>query len=391
MARTRIMVVLGTRPEAIKLAPVIAALAARPEMDVRLVITGQHRALADGVLGAFNLRPHADLDLMRPDQSAGDLVARALPPLGALLARERPAMVVVQGDTGSAFAGALAAFQARVPVAHVEAGLRTDDLASPFPEEGYRRMIGQIATLHLAPTLAAKAALRHEGVAARAIEVTGNTGIDALIAVDARMRNAPPPPGLPALPAGRPLVLVTTHRRENQGARLAAICEGVARIAAHEEAEIVLPVHPSPAVRVAVHARLGGVAHVHPVEPLDYTAFVWALRRAALVLTDSGGVQEEAPTLGTPVLVLRDTTERPEGVKAGVAMLVGTDPTRIAGAARAVLRDGQVRAWMSRPLKLYGKGDAGVRIAARIAADLRGSADRRSAATEAIERSTQPI
>ena len=384
MRRARIAVVMGTRPEAIKLAPVLAAIAVQPELEARLIVTGQHRALIDGVLAQFDLKPDVDLGLMRPGQRAGDLAARAMLGLGEVFAREPADIVVVQGDTASAYAAAMAGFHAGVPVAHVEAGLRTGDLASPFPEEGYRKLIGQIAALHFAPTRPARDALRREGVPEHVITVTGNTGIDALLAVDARVRSAAPPPGLAALPAGRPMILVTTHRRENQGAPLAAICEGVARIAAHEEAEIVVPVHPSPAVRATVHARIGRTPHVHLVEPLEYPAFVWALRRAALVLTDSGGVQEEAPALGTPVLVLRDTTERPEGVKAGTAMLVGTDPTRIAGAARAVLRDPQVRAWMSRPLALYGKGDAAVRIAARIAAHLRPQSPR---AEEASARS----
>jgi len=379
MRRARVMVVMGTRPEAIKLAPVMAALRRRPEIEARLVVTGQHRGLIDGVLAQFDLQPNTDLDLMRADQAAGDLTARAMLAIGALLGSGRTEMAIVQGDTGSALAGALAAFQRRVPVAHVEAGLRTGDLASPFPEEGNRRLIGQVAALHFAPTAAARAALRREGVAAHAIEVTGNTGIDALLAVDARVRGNTRAPGLPDLPTDLPVVLVTTHRRENHGAPLLRICEAVERIARHEACAIVMPVHPNPAVAGVLRARLGGIAGVHLTEPLAYEAFVWLLRRAALVLTDSGGVQEEAPVLGTPVLVLRDTTERPEGVKAGVAMLVGTDPMAIAGAARAVLRDDEVAKWMGRPLRLYGKGDAAPRIAARIAAELRPGVEEPSA------------
>ena len=379
MRRARVMVVMGTRPEAIKLAPVMAALRRRPEIEARLVVTGQHRGLIDGVLAQFDLQPDTDLDLMRADQAAGDLTARAMLAIGALLGSGRTEMAIVQGDTGSALAGALAAFQRRVPVAHVEAGLRTGDLASPFPEEGNRRLIGQVAALHFAPTAAARAALRREGVAAHAIEVTGNTGIDALLAVDARVRGNTRAPGLPDLPTDLPVVLVTTHRRENHGAPLLRICEAVERIARHEACAIVMPVHPNPAVAGVLRARLRGIAGVHLTEPLAYEAFVWLLRRAALVLTDSGGVQEEAPVLGTPVLVLRDTTERPEGVKAGVAMLVGTDPMAIAGAARAVLRDDEVAKWMGRPLRLYGKGDAAPRIAARIAAELRPGVEEPSA------------
>lgn len=379
MRRARVMVVMGTRPEAIKLAPVMAALRRRPEIEARLVVTGQHRGLIDGVLAQFDLQPDTDLDLMRADQAAGDLTARAMLAIGTLLGSGRTEMAIVQGDTGSALAGALAAFQRGVPVAHVEAGLRTGDLASPFPEEGNRRLIGQVAALHFAPTAAARAALRREGVAAHAIEVTGNTGIDALLAVDARVRGNTRAPGLPDLPTDLPVVLVTTHRRENHGAPLLRICEAVERIARHEACAIVMPVHPNPAVAGVLRARLRGIAGVHLTEPLAYEAFVWLLRRAALVLTDSGGVQEEAPVLGTPVLVLRDTTERPEGVKAGVAMLVGTDPMAIAGAARAVLRDDEVAKWMGRPLRLYGKGDAAPRIAARIAAELRPGVEEPSA------------
>jgi len=375
MRRARVMVVMGTRPEAIKLAPVMAALRRRPEIEARLVVTGQHRGLIDGVLAQFDLQPDTDLDLMRADQAAGDLTARAMLAIGALLGSGRTEMAIVQGDTGSALAGALAAFQRRVPVAHVEAGLRTGDLASPFPEEGNRRLIGQVAALHFAPTAAARAALRREGVAAHAIEVTGNTGIDALLAVDARVRGNTRAPGLPDLPTDLPVVLVTTHRRENHGAPLLRICEAVERIARHEACAIVVPVHPNPAVAGVLRARLGGIAGVHLTEPLAYEAFVWVLRRAALVLTDSGGVQEEAPVLGTPVLVLRDTTERPEGVRAGVAMLVGTDPLRIAGVARAILRDPEIAKWMGRPLRLYGKGDAAERIVARIAAALTGATE----------------
>lgn len=288
MGQARVLIVMGTRPEAIKLAPVMAALARGREIAPMLLVTGQHRALIDSVLAHFDLRPDFDLDLMRPGQDAGDLAARAMLGVGAVLKRARAEMVIVQGDTGSALGGALAGFHANVPVAHIEAGLRTGDLASPFPEEGNRRLIAQISALHFAPTAHARTALRREGVAPHAILVTGNTGIDALLAVDARVRGNARAPGLPNLPPDRALVLVTTHRRENQGAPLMAICDAVIRIARHEACEIVVPVHPNPAVTRVVRSRLGGVAGVHLVAPLAYDAFVWALRRAALVLTDSG-------------------------------------------------------------------------------------------------------
>jgi len=366
----RVLVVAGTRPEAIKLAPVMHALAAQPGIVPRLCVTGQHRQMVDEVLALFGLEAHADLDLPRGDLAPGEFVARALLALGPVIARERPRIILVQGDTATAFAAALAGFHARVPVGHVEAGLRTGDLASPFPEEGNRRLIAQLATMHFAPNVEARAALRREGIAAGAIHVVGNTGVDALLAVDRAVTSGGRPEGaarVAALGRDRPVVLVTAHRRENQGARLDAICDGVERIAAGEDADIVLPVHPNPAVSATVRARLGNTANIHLIDPLDYGSFVWLLRTATLVLTDSGGVQEEAPALGTPVLVMRDTTERPEGIKAGVAMMVGTDPQRIAGAARAILRDPATRAWMSRPMRLYGRGDAARKIARIVA------------------------
>ena len=365
----RVLVVVGTRPEAIKLAPVVVALRRQAGLRAVLVVTGQHRALVDDVFAQFQLHPDHDLGLAGSSAN-GDFTARAMLAVGALIGTDRADMIVVQGDTASATAAALAAFQAGVPIAHVEAGLRTGDLAAPFPEEGNRRLIAQVATLHFAPTGAARDALKREGVRAASIEVTGNTGVDAILEVDQRVRGLPRAPGLPDLPADLPMVLVTTHRRENHGAPMLRILDGVARIAEREEAAIVLPVHPNPAVSRVVRSRLGGVSGVHLVEPLSYHAFVWALRRAALVLTDSGGVQEEAPVLGTPVLVLRNSTERPEGVRAGVAAIVGTDPLLIAGTARAVLRDAAVAAWMGRPMRLYGDGRASARIATSIAKHL---------------------
>lgn len=300
MGQARILIVMGTRPEAIKLAPVVAALAGRGEIAPLLLVTGQHRALIDSVLAHFDLRPDFDLDLMRPGQDAGDLAARVMLGVGAALKRARADMVIVQGDTGSALGGALAGFHANVPVAHIEAGLRTGDLASPFPEEGNRRLIGQIAALHFAPTVQARAALRREGISSCAIAVTGNTGIDALLAVDARVRGNTCAPGLPHLPMDRPLALVTTHRRENQGAPLMRICDAVDRIARHEACEIVVPVHPNPAVMRVLRSRLGGLAGVHLVEPLAYGAFVWALRRAALVLTIRAACRRRRPRSARP-------------------------------------------------------------------------------------------
>lgn len=366
--RARVVVVAGTRPEAIKLAPVVRAIRAGGRLEAVVVATGQHRELVAPAFALFGIRPDLDLALMRPGQSPADVVAGALGALGPVLAGAGARAVVVQGDTASALAGALAGFYAGLPVAHVEAGLRSGEAGAPVPEEGHRKLIAAVSAIHFAPTPAAGAALLAENIAPERIHVTGNTGVDALLAVDRQFGRARTLCRLvgerfAALDPNRPLVLVTAHRRENHGERLRAITAGVRLIAAGEDAQVVVLVHPNPAVRQVLEAELAGLERVTLLAPVDYLEFVWLLRRAALVLTDSGGVQEEAPVLGTPVLVLRDATERPEGIAAGVATLVGADPARIAGTARAVLRDRAVRAWMSRPLKLYGDGEAGRRVA----------------------------
>ncbi|PZN92108.1 MAG: UDP-N-acetylglucosamine 2-epimerase (non-hydrolyzing), partial [Alphaproteobacteria bacterium] len=320
------VVVVGTRPEALKLAPVVMELARRGRRTL-LVATGQHRELLDGALAAFGLVPDHDFGIMRAGQAPADVVGALVPVLARCFDELQPAAVIVQGDTASAFAGAQAAVYAQVPLAHVEAGLRSGG-AEPFPEEMHRRAIGQLADLHFAPTVAARAALLAEGVAPQAIHVTGNTGIDALLLMQARLAREPALAAALALRFGaidrrRPLILATVHRRENHGERLAGVLAAVAALAA--DAEIVMPLHPSPAVRGPALAALGGLAGVHLLPPLDYAAFVWLMGQASLVLTDSGGVQEEAPALGLPVLVLRDVTERQEGVASGNALLVGTD------------------------------------------------------------------
>jgi len=367
-ADRRALIVIGTRPEAIKLAPVIRALRAARQLVPIVGATGQHGALAQDALALFGLKADHDLKLETRDPSAAGTVSAAMAVLATTIREVQPSVVVVQGDTASAFAGALAAFYAGVPVAHVEAGLRSRNLGAPFPEEGQRQLISRLASVHFAPTDSARESLMHEGVSPRDVPLTGNTGIDALLTMTrlldhspmmrARMRRR-----FAFLPGGRRIVLVTAHRRESLGQPLEKICAGLRLLAERADVEIVFPVHPNPAVSQTVRRALSGVPGIHLTDPLDYAECVWLLRRCDLVITDSGGLQEEAPTLGKPLLVLRDVTERPEGIEAGVAALTGTDPVRIAGSALAVLRDPAVHAWMSRPLPLYGGGGAAKLVA----------------------------
>jgi UDP-N-acetylglucosamine 2-epimerase (non-hydrolysing) len=360
---TRILVVIGTRPEAIKLFPVIRALQAQGGMDVRICVTGQHRGLLDQVLTVAGLVPDIDLDLMTPGQSLDSLTARLLTGLGAVMDRERPDRVLVQGDTASAFVGALAAFYRRIPVGHVEAGLRTGDIGHPWPEEANRRMIATLADLHFAPTATAAAALAREGVTA-GVAVTGNTGIDALHLIQARIAAEPALAAaldpVMARCGGRRVILVTAHRREQGAAGLARIAAAVERLAARGDVAVLWPAHPGAAV--ATHPA------VIRTDPLDYPCFVRALAHCDLVLTDSGGVQEEAPAFAKPVLVLRETTERSEAVTAGTATLVGTDPDAIVAAASRLLDDEAAYAAMARAHHPFGDGQAAARIAAIVAA-----------------------
>lgn len=375
MARLPVaLVIAGTRPELIKLAPVVRAIEAGGALRPLLGLTGQHRELADPLLDLFGLKPAFDLDLMRPGQRPVDVLAQAIELLAPAIERLRPAVVIVQGDTTSALAGALAAFYAGVPVAHVEAGLRAPDEGAPHPEEGQRRLIARVARWHFAPTPRAAAALAAEGVPGARIQVTGNTGIDALRWVARRLAERPELARWPrrsAAPDGadpRPLVVATVHRRENRGARLRAVCAGLRLVAASEGARVVATVHPNPEVAATLRAELAEAPGVSLIDPPPYPAFVALLGRARLAISDSGGLQEEAPALGLPLLVLRDATERPESVEAGVAALVGADPWRIAGCARAILGDQGVAAWMGRRLDLFGDGRAGERIAETLAA-----------------------
>ena len=361
-----ILVIFGTRPEAVKMAPVVWALQRQPGARPLVCVTGQHRQMLDQVLELFAIQPDYDLALMQENQSLAGLNARSLTAVADLLAETRPDLVLVQGDTTSAMAAAMAAFYARVPVGHVEAGLRTGDLANPFPEEMNRRVITVVGALHFAPTTTAQAALLREGVPDDRVFLTGNTVVDALRAVAGRAAEA-----VPAPPPGRRLLLVTAHRRESFGEPMERICQALLAIAErHPDVEIVYPVHLNPNVRDPVFRLLGAHSRIRLLDPLDYVTFIGYLARAELILTDSGGVQEEAPVLGKPVLVLRTETERPEGVAAGVARLVGSDPAAILSATTELLTDPAAHARMSQARSLYGDGQAGQRIVERCLAYL---------------------
>ena len=356
----KILVVYGTRPEAIKMAPVVRALARPGVFAVTVCATGQHREMLAQVQDLFGLRPDVDLRLMRPDQSLNALAAAALAAVDEVLASAAPDWLLVQGDTTTAMAAALAAFHRGVRVGHVEAGLRTGDLARPFPEEANRRIVDALAAALFAPTGRAAGALLAEGVDPSRIHVVGNTVIDALrlLPID--------PETVPA----RPEVLVTVHRRESFGAPLAGIFAALRRLAeSFPGVDWIYPVHPNPNVRGPAHEALGGLPNLTLCAPLGYGELVRRLRRCRFVLTDSGGLQEEAPTFGKPVLVLRDTTERPEGIEAGVARLVGTDGERIVAAAAELLTSEAAYAAMARAVNPYGDGRAAERIAAILAGE----------------------
>ncbi|MGE5287458.1 MAG: non-hydrolyzing UDP-N-acetylglucosamine 2-epimerase [Micromonosporaceae bacterium] len=363
----RVMVIYGTRPEAIKLAPVIRAIHESPRLSPIVTLTGQHRAIVDQVNRMFGIRPDHDLNVIRPRQSLDGLTSRVLERLTPTLHHEQPDAVVVQGDTTSTFAGALAAFYQRVPVVHVEAGLRTGDVYSPFPEEANRRLTSQITSLHLAPTPVSKDNLLRDGIPSQNVLVTGNTVIDALLwTVEQRV-----PYGnevLEAVDSTRtPVLLVTTHRRESWGRRMRGVAKAVARLARrHRDLIVVLPVHPNPVVREALMPALRGPDNVIAVEPMGYGEFARLLRRSTIVLTDSGGVQEEAPSLGKPVLVMRDTTERPEAVSAGTARLVGTDPDRVYAEVDHLLTSTHAYQAMANAVNPYGDGRAAERTARAI-------------------------
>lgn len=371
-SRPKILTVFGTRPEAIKLFPVVRALQAAGGMETVTCVTAQHRGLLDQVLAIAGLSPDIDLDLMEPGQSLDRLTARLLTGLGEVMDRVRPDRVVVQGDTATAMVGALAAYYRKIPVAHVEAGLRSGDIYQPWPEEVNRRIVAPIADLHFAPTDTAAAALARENVTA-GVHVTGNTVIDALLWTRGRIAETPALAGdldpLATRFAGKRIVLVTTHRRENFGDGMAAIARGIARIAARDDVAVIFPMHPNPNVGAVMDEWLGTPDNVARIAPLDYPHFIRALELCDLALTDSGGVQEEAPALGKPVLVMRDTTERPEGVAAGTARLIGTDEDRIVSEVFTLLDEKAAYSAMARAHNPFGDGQASTRIARIIADD----------------------
>lgn len=364
----KILVVFGTRPEAIKLFPVVDALRAAG-VDCRVCVTAQHREMLDQILRLSGIVPDHDLDLMRPGQTLDGLTAALLTGLGAIYDLEKPDRVIVQGDTATAMVGALTAYYRKIPVSHVEAGLRSGDIHHPWPEEVNRKIVATIADQHFAPTKTAADALRREGVAAAAIFETGNTVIDALLATRARLIADPSMcAGIDAVVdrfGSNRIIAVTTHRRENFEA-MSGIAAALAQIAARGNVGIVFPVHPNPNVRSGV-AALADTPEIAMVDPLDYPDFVRLLDRCHLVLTDSGGVQEEAPTFGKPVLVMRETTERPEGIAAGTAKLVGTDPATIVREVAALLDNPSAYDMMSRAHSPFGDGNAAARISKVIA------------------------
>jgi len=364
------LVVFGTRPEAIKLAPVLRELTRRG-VPYRVCVTAQHRELLDPLLKLFEIPVHYDLGVMEPDQDLFHVTTETLSRLKGVLRRERPELLLVQGDTTTCFAAALAAFYERVPVAHVEAGLRTGDPYCPYPEEMNRRLTDHLSRWLFAPTAHAARNLRAEGVDEGRIVITGNTAVDAVLWAlqDERFRSTPPPL---EIPEDRRLVLATAHRRESFSQGIPRICEALRELVRrHPDVEIVYPVHPNPNVRKVVEERLRSLERVRLLEPLEYLPFLKLMAQAALILTDSGGIQEEAPTLGVPVLVLREKTERPEGLEAGIAKLVGTDPERIVKEASPLLESPQERARMAQAKNPYGDGQAARRIVEVLLSSLR--------------------
>lgn len=359
----KVLTVFGTRPEAIKLAPVLKALEAAPEVESRVCVTGQHRQMLDPVLSLFGIVPDRDLALMGRVAGLNGLMAGAIGALDEVLETERPDRVLVHGDTTTALAGAIAAFHRNIPVAHVEAGLRTGDLARPWPEEMNRRCVDAMADWLFPPTRRADDALIGEGLGDRRRLITGNTVLDALALAERAIDRGVQRDAIAKLEARlspcRRLVLVTGHRRESFGAGVDGICDALLRLSERPEIEIVYPVHLNPHIRGPVSERLSGRARVHLVPPLEYLPFVWLMRRADVILTDSGGVQEEAPSLGTPVLVMRETTERPEAVDAGTARLVGVNAERIEGEVLRLFRAGSGLRPGANP---YGDGRAAERI-----------------------------
>lgn len=359
----KLLIVFGTRPEAIKMAPVVKALQESSKLQVRVCVTGQHRQMLDQVLRLFEITPEFDLDLMQPGQTLTQLTCNILQGMESVLAQYKPNWVLVHGDTSTTLATSLAAYYQQVGVAHVEAGLRTGNLYSPWPEEANRQLTGRLARLHFAPTTQAQTNLLNEGLAPDSIHVTGNTVIDALLNVSQRLdQDAVLSEQLamhfPFLNSGKRLVLVTGHRRENFGTGFEAICQALKVIASQPGVQVVYPVHLNPQVQEPVRRILGKADNVHLIEPQDYLPFVYLMKRSYIILTDSGGIQEEAPSLGKPVLVMRDTTERPEAVASGTVRLVGTDNTRIVTETLNLLNNPAAYQCMAFAHNPYGDGTA---------------------------------
>jgi UDP-N-acetylglucosamine 2-epimerase (non-hydrolysing) len=362
-----VLTVFGTRPEAIKMAPVVTMLREQIGIDSEVCVTAQHRKMLDQVLRLFGIEPDHDLDLMKPGQDLTDVTVKVLVGLRQVLRERRPELMVVHGDTTTTLAASLAAFYEKVPVAHVEAGLRTGDLCAPWPEEMNRCVVSRIASLHFAPTAQARLNLLAEGVPDQAIRVTGNTVIDALEMVVSRLRSDlrlshELDERFRFIDPFRRLILVTGHRRENFGDGFERICNALRRLSLRDDVQIVYPMHLNPAVQEPVRRILGEAENVHLIEPQEYLPFVYLMSRAYLLVTDSGGVQEEAPSLGKPVLVMRDTTERPEAVTAGTVRLVGTDVDRIVGESVRLLDDPNAYRRMARAVNPYGDGYSAARI-----------------------------
>jgi UDP-N-acetylglucosamine 2-epimerase (non-hydrolysing) len=363
----KLLIVFGTRPEAIKMAPLVKELKKSSKLKLKVCVTAQHRQMLDQVLELFEITPEYDLDLMRPGQTLPQLTSNILMGMDGVLADYCPDWVLVHGDTSTTMATSLAAFYRQVGLAHVEAGLRTHNLYSPWPEEGNRQITGRLAGLHFAPTDESRTNLLKEGARTDTIHVTGNTVIDALLSVSERIDNDKALHSMlvakfPFLDPDRRLVLVTGHRRENFGAGFESICNALKDIAREPGVQVVYPVHLNPQVQEPVRRILGDSAHVHLIEPLDYLPFVYLMKCSHLILTDSGGIQEEAPSLGKPVLVMRDTTERPEAVAAGTVRLVGTDQTRIVSETLRLLNDAAAYQRMAFTHNPYGDGVACQRI-----------------------------
>ena len=364
----KVLTVFGTRPEAIKMAPLVHALAKDPHFEAKVCVTAQHREMLDQVLKLFSIVPEYDLNIMQPGQGLTEITCRILEGLKPVLESFKPDVVLVHGDTTTTMAASLAAFYQRIPVGHVEAGLRTGDLSSPWPEEGNRTLTGHLATYHFAPTETSRQNLLRENIADNRITVTGNTVIDALFWVRDRVLSDEAlhnelTQRYPFLANGKKMILVTGHRRESFGRGFEQICHALAEIAANNpDVQIVYPVHLNPNVSEPVKRILGHVENVILIEPQDYLPFVWLMNRAWLILTDSGGIQEEAPSLGKPVLVMREMTERPEAVSAGTVCLVGTDSQRIVNEVSRLLQDESAYQAMSRAHNPYGDGHACHRI-----------------------------